>query len=154
MRLTWDFGGLPSITMGYDELTRTLAKDNIRVEWIGPFPNHAPTIQAVGGGSADFSFGGTTTPALAAILAGSPLVFSLFAVVEPRSTAIIVKDGSGINSVSALAGKPAAVSRSGLGEFILVAALQKYHVDHSKVKVVYLNPPEAAPAFGSGQVDA
>jgi sulfonate transport system substrate-binding protein len=131
-----------------------LANDGIKVEWIGPFPNHAPSIQAVVGGSADFSFGGSTTPALAAILAGSPLVFSLFAEVDPRTTAIIVKDSSGINSVLDLAGKSVAVNRSGVAEFLLVAALEKYHVERNKVKVVYLNPPEAAPAFGSGQVDA
>ena len=154
VRLTWGFGGLPLIAKERGEFAKTLARDNIRVEWIGPFPNHAPTIQAVVGGSADFSFGGSTTPALAAILAGSPLVFSLFAVVEPRTSAIIARDGSGINSVSDLVGKTIAVNRSGLGEFILVAALEKHHVDRRKVKVVYLNPPEAAPAFGSGQVDA
>ncbi|MGD0106695.1 MAG: NrtA/SsuA/CpmA family ABC transporter substrate-binding protein [Rhodopila sp.] len=154
VRLTWGFGGLPLIAKERGEFAKTLAKDNIRVEWIGPFPNHAPTIQAVVGGSADFSFGGSTTPALAAILAGSPSVFSLFAVVEPRTTAIIAKDGSGINSVADRVGRTVAVNRSGLGEFILVAAPEKYHVDRSKVKVVYLNPPEAAPAFGSGQVDA
>jgi sulfonate transport system substrate-binding protein len=154
VRLTWGFGGLPLIAKERGEFAKMLAKDNIRVEWIGPFPNHAPTIQAVVGGSADFSFGGSTTPALAAILAGSPLVFSLFAIVEPRTTAIIVKDSSGINSVPELVGKSVAVNRSGVAEFLLVAALEKYHVDRSKVKVVYLNPPEAAPAFGSGQVDA
>ena len=154
VRLTWGFGGLPLIAKERGEFAKTLAKDNIRVEWIGPFPNHAPTIQAVVGGSADFSFGGSTTPALAAILAGSPLVFSLFAIVEPRTTAIIVKDSSGINGVPDLVGKSVAVNRSGVAEFLLVAALEKYHVDRSKVKVVYLNPPEAAPAFGSGQVDA
>jgi sulfonate transport system substrate-binding protein len=154
VRLTWGFGGLPLIAKERGEFARTLAKDNIRAEWIGPFPNHAPTIQAVVGGSSDFSFGGSTTPALAAILAGSPLVFSLFAVVQPRTTAIIAKDGSGINSVSDLVGKTVAVNRSGLGEFILVAALEKLHVERSKVKVVYLNPPEAAPAFGSGRIDA
>jgi sulfonate transport system substrate-binding protein len=154
VRLTWGFGGLPLIAKERGEFAKTLAKDNIKVEWIGPFPNHAPTIQAVVGRSADFSFGGSTTPALAAILAGSPLVFSLFAVVEPRTTAIIVKDSSGINNVSDLVGKSVAVNRSGVAEFLLVAALEKYHVDRSKVKVVYLNPPEAAPAFGSGQVDA
>jgi sulfonate transport system substrate-binding protein len=81
-------------------------------------------------------------------------VFSQFCVVEPRTTAIIVKRNSGINSVADLAGKSVAVNRSGLGEFLLVAALEKFHVDRSKVRVVYLNPPEAAPAFGSGQVDA
>ncbi len=154
VRLTWGLGGLPLIAKERGELAKSLAQDNIRVEWVGPFPNHAPTIQAVVGGSADFSFGGSTTPALAAILAGSPLVFSLFAVVEPRTTAIIAKDSSGINSVADLAGKSVAVNRSGLGEFLLVAALEKNHVDRKTVRFVYLNPPEAAPAFGSGQVDA
>jgi sulfonate transport system substrate-binding protein len=154
VRLTWGFSGLPLIAKERGEFEKSLAKDNIRVQWIGPFPNHAPTIQAVVGDSADFSFGGSTTPALAAILAGSPLVFSQFCVVEPRTTAIIVKRESGINSVADLAGKSVAVNRSGLGEFLLVAALEKFHVDRSKVRFVYLNPPEAGPAFGSGQVDA
>jgi sulfonate transport system substrate-binding protein len=154
VRLTWGFGGLPLIAKERGAFAQLLAKDNIKVEWLGPFPNHAPTIQAVVGDSADFSFGGSTTPALAAIIAGSPLVFTQFAIVEPRTTAIIAKDGSGIDSVPALAGKSVAVNRSGLGEFLLVAALEKYHVDRSKVRVVYLNPPDAAPAFGAGQVDA
>jgi sulfonate transport system substrate-binding protein len=154
VRLTWGFGGLPLIAKERGVFAQTLARNNIRVEWVGPFPNHAPSIQAVVGGSADFSFGGSTTPALAAILAGSPLVFAQFAVVEPRTTAIIAKDSSGIKGVADLVGKTVAVNRSGVAEFLLVAALEKYHVDRSKVKVVYLNPPEAAPAFGSGQVDA
>jgi sulfonate transport system substrate-binding protein len=154
VRLTWGFGGLPLIAKERGEFAKLLANDGIKVEWIGPFPNHAPSIQAVVGGSADFSFGGSTTPALAAILAGSPLVFAQFAIVEPRTTAIITKDSSGINSVPDLVGKSVAVNRSGVAEFLLVAALEKYHVDRSTVKVVYLNPPEAAPAFGSGQVDA
>ena len=154
VRLTWGFGGLPLIAKERGEFAKTLAKDNIKVEWVGPFPNHAPSIQAVVGGSADFSFGGSTTPALAAILAGSPLIFAQFAIVEPRTTSIIAKDSSGINSVPDLVGKSVAVNRSGVAEFLLVAALEKYHVDLSKVRVVYLNPPEAAPAFGSGQVDA
>ena len=111
-------------------------------------------MQAITGGSADFSFGGSTTPALAAIIAGSPLVFTQFFVQEPRTTAIIAKDDSGINKVGDLVGKSVAVNRSGLGEFLLVAALEKYKVDRSKVKFVYLNPPDAAPALASGKVDA
>jgi sulfonate transport system substrate-binding protein len=124
------------------------------VEWLGPFPNHAPTLQAVTGGSADFSFGGSTTPALAAIIAGSPLVFTQFVVYEPRTTAIIAKDDSGLNRIEDLVGKSVAVNRSGLGEFLLVAALDKHKIDRSAVKFVYLNPPDAAPALASGKVDA
>jgi sulfonate transport system substrate-binding protein len=153
VRITFGLNGLPLIAKQRGAFAEQLKKDGIKVEWLGPFPNHAPTIQAVAGGSADFSFGGSTTPALAAILGGSPLVFAQFCLVEPRTTAIIARAGSGIDKVTDLVGKSVAVNRSGLAEFLLVAALEKYHVDRSKVKFVYLNPPEAAPAFGAGQVD-
>ncbi|MBB5391490.1 MULTISPECIES: NrtA/SsuA/CpmA family ABC transporter substrate-binding protein [unclassified Herbaspirillum] len=154
VRLAWGKGGLPGIARTRGEFEKTLARDGIKVQWIGPFPNHAPSLQAVTGGSADFGFGGSTTPALAAMIAGSPLVFTQFAVVEPRSTAIIARDGSGIDKVADLVGKSVAVNRSGLGEFLLVAALEKHGIDRSKVKFVYLNPPDAGPAFSQGKVDA
>lgn len=154
VRLTWGVSGLNLIAKERGEFAKTLAKDGIKVEWLGPFPNHAPTLQAVTGGSADFSFGGSTTPALAAIIAGSPLVFTQFVVYEPRTTAIIARDDSGINKIEDLVGKSVAVNRSGLGEFLLVAALEKHKVDRSAVKFVYLNPPDAAPALASGKVDA
>ncbi len=154
VRLTWGLSGLNLIAKERGAFEKQLARDGIKVEWLGPFPNHAPTLQAVTGGSADFSFGGSTTPALAAIIAGSPLVFTQFVVYEPRTTAIIARDDSGINKIEDLVGKSVAVNRSGLGEFLLVAALEKHKVDRSKVKFVYLNPPDAAPALASGKVDA
>ncbi|MES5481304.1 NrtA/SsuA/CpmA family ABC transporter substrate-binding protein [Bradyrhizobium sp. INPA03-11B] len=154
VRLTWGLSGLNLIAKERGEFEKLLARDGIKVEWLGPFPNHAPTLQAVTGGSADFSFGGSTTPALAAIIAGSPLVFTQFVVYEPRTTAIIARDDSGINKIEDLVGKSVAVNRSGLGEFLLVAALEKHKVDRSAVKFVYLNPPDAAPALASGKVDA
>jgi sulfonate transport system substrate-binding protein len=154
VRLTWGLSGLNLIAKERGEFEKVLAKDGIKVEWLGPFPNHAPTLQAVTGGSADFSFGGSTTPALAAIIAGSPLVFTQFVVYEPRTTAIIAKNDSGINKIEDLVGKSVAVNRSGLGEFLLVAALEKHKIERSAVKFVYLNPPDAAPALASGKVDA
>lgn len=152
VRLTWGYHGLTLIAKERGAFEKELAKENIKVEWLGPFPNHAPTLQAVTGDSADFGFGGSTTPALAAIIAGSPLVFTQFVLYEPRTTAIIAKDDSGINKVEDLVGKSVAVNRSGLGEFLLIAALEKHKVDRSKVKFVYLNPPDAAPALASGKV--
>lgn len=155
VRLTFGpSGGLTLIAKERGELEKSLNAQGIKVEWVGPFPNHAPTLQAVTGGSADFSFGGSTTPALAAIIAGSPLVFTQFLIYRPRTTAIIAKDGSGIDKVEDLVGKSVAVNRSGLGEFLLVAALEKHGIDRSKVNFVYLNPPDAAPALASGKVDA
>jgi sulfonate transport system substrate-binding protein len=154
VRLTWGPGQLAMYAKERGEFEKRLAADGVKVEWLGPFPNHAPTMQAVVGGSADFSFGGSTTPALAAIIAGSPLVFAEFFTSEPRTTSIIALDSSGIANVEDLVGKSVAVNRSGLGEFLLVAALEKRGVDRAKVKFVYLNPPDAAPALASGKVDA
>lgn len=154
VRLGWGRGGLSLIAKQRGVFEKTLADQGIKVEWVGPFPNHAPSMQAVVGGSADFGFWGSTTPALAAILAGSPLVFVQFNVYNPRSTAIIVKKNSGINSVADLVGKRVAVNRSGLGEFLLIAALEKNGVARDQVEIAYLNPPDAAPAFGQGKVDA
>ncbi|MBB2926754.1 NrtA/SsuA/CpmA family ABC transporter substrate-binding protein [Paraburkholderia silvatlantica] len=154
VRIGWGYGALPDIARQRGVFEKSLAAKNIKVEWVGPFPNHAPSIQAVVGGSADFGFWGSTTPALAAMLAGAPIVFTGFDVYSPRSTAIIVKKTSGIQSVADLAGRKVAVNRSGLGEFLLIAALEKHRVDRSKVEFVYLNPPDAAPAFAQGKVDA
>ncbi|TDV06803.1 NrtA/SsuA/CpmA family ABC transporter substrate-binding protein [Paraburkholderia caballeronis] len=154
VRIGWGYGNLPDIARQRGVFEKTLAAKGIKVEWVGPFPNHAPSIQAVVGGSADFGFWGSTTPALAAMLAGSPIVFNAFDVYSPRSTAIIVKKSSGIRSVADLAGRKVAVNRSGLGEFLLIAALEKNHIDRDTVEFVYLNPPDAAPAFAQGRVDA
>ena len=154
VRLTWGPGGLTLVAKQRGVFEKRLAQQGIKVEWVGPFPNHAPSMQAVVGGSADFSFGGSTTPALAALIAGAPLVFVEFFEYTPRTTAIIARDQSGINSIKDLVGKSVAVNRSGLGEFLLVAALEKNGVDRSKVRFVYLNPPDAAPAFAAGRVDA
>ena len=154
VRVGWGYGSLPDIAKQRGVFEKTLAAKGIKVEWIGPFPNHAPSIQAVVGGSADFGFWGSTTPALAAMLAGSPIVFNAFDIYSPRSTAIIVKKTSGINSVADLAGRKVAVNRSGLGEFLLIAALEKHRIDRDKVQFVYLNPPDAAPAFAQGRIDA
>jgi sulfonate transport system substrate-binding protein len=154
LRLTWGYFGLTYIAKQRGQLEKRLADQGIKVEWIGPFPNHAPTMQAVTGGTADYAFGGSTTPALAAILAGSPLVFTQFFIYSPRTTAIIAKDSSGIKTVEDLVGKSVAVNRSGLGEFLVVAALEKHNIDRSKVNFVYLNPPDAAPALAAGKVDA
>jgi sulfonate transport system substrate-binding protein len=99
VRIGWGKGSITYVAKTRGSFDAALKDKGIKVEWVGPFPNHAPSLQAVVGGSADFGFWGSTTPALAAILAGSPLVFTQFLVYAPRSTAIIVKKSSGIDSI-------------------------------------------------------
>jgi sulfonate transport system substrate-binding protein len=118
-----------------------------------PVP-HAPTLQAVATGTADFSFGGSSTPADQALLSGNKLTYVAWATAKPRLSSILALPNSGITSVKDLAGRNVAVNKAGLGEFLLVAALEKYGVPRDSVTFTYLNPPDAAPAFGSGKVDA
>jgi sulfonate transport system substrate-binding protein len=152
VRLTY---GLISVPRSRGVLQRTLAEQGIDVEWLGPFPNHAPTLQAVASDTADFSFGGSSTPAAQAILSGSTrLTFVAWSQAAPRTTSIIVLPDSGITKVEDLVGKSVAVNKAGVAEFLLVAALEKYRVPRDKVRVTYLNPPDAAPAFANGKVDA
>ncbi|HEV2099718.1 MAG TPA: hypothetical protein VGR45_12425 [Stellaceae bacterium] len=56
VRLCWGFGNLTLVAKERGEFEKRLGKDGVRVGWLGPLPNHAPTLQAVTGGSADFSF--------------------------------------------------------------------------------------------------
>ncbi|UQU66750.1 aliphatic sulfonate ABC transporter substrate-binding protein [Couchioplanes caeruleus] len=151
VRLTYGVISVPK-TRGVFE--KTLKDQGIDVEWVGPFPNHAPTLQAVATGTADFSFGGSSTPADQALLSGNKLTYVAWAKTTPRLSSILVLPNSGITSVKDLAGRNVAVNKAGLGEFLLVAALEKYGVPRESVTFTYLNPPDAAPAFGSGKVDA
>jgi sulfonate transport system substrate-binding protein len=151
VRLTY---GASSVAKMRGVFERTLAADGISVEWIGPFPNHAPTLQAVATGTADFSFGGSSTPAAQALLSGAKLSFVSWTTRLPRTTSILVLPGSTIQRVPDLVGKTIAVNKAGVAEFLLVAALEKYGVPRERVSVIYLNPPDAAAAFAAGKVDA
>jgi sulfonate transport system substrate-binding protein len=151
VRLTY---GVISVPKTRGVFVQTLKDQGIDVEWVGPFPNHAPTLQAVATNTADFSFGGSSTPADQALLSGNKLVYVAWSTSAPRIASILALPGSGINSVKDLAGKNVAVNKAGLGEFLLVAALEKYGVPRESVTFTYLNPPDAAPAFGAKKVDA
>ena len=61
--------------------------------------------------------------ALAALLAGQPLKFVQMVYSRPRETAILVLPQSGMQQVTDLVGKKVAANRSGLGEYLLIAAL-------------------------------
>jgi sulfonate transport system substrate-binding protein len=151
VRLTY---GVISVPKTRGVFVQTLKDQGIDVEWVGPFPNHAPTLQAVATNTADFSFGGSSTPADQALLSGNKLKYVAWASAKPRLSSILALPKSGITKVADLAGKNVAVNKAGLGEFLLVAALEKYNVPRDSVTFTYLNPPDAAPAFGSGKVDA
>jgi sulfonate transport system substrate-binding protein len=154
IRLIWSDGGIPFFAKHRGVFAEMLKAQNIEVEWVGPFAGHAPALQAVTGGSADLTFGGSSSVAMSAILGGTPFVFTASNLSTPRTNGIIAHPDSGIKSVADLVGKKVAGNRSGLGEFIFIAALEKYGIPRDQVEFLYLNPADAAPAFAQGQIDA
>jgi sulfonate transport system substrate-binding protein len=154
LRITYQRNnGVTYMALERGDFAKRLARRGFGTERVGPFPNHAPALQAVVGGSADMGFGGSCSVGLASIIAGSPLVFALFGESLPRTTMIISKDPA-IRTVPDLIGKTVAGNRSGLGELVTVGALEKHGIDRSRIKFLYMNPPDGALALSSGKVDA
>jgi sulfonate transport system substrate-binding protein len=134
-------------------LDAALAKVNAKVKWAGDFSVFAPAAQAINAGSLDVATGSITAGVTA--LAVKPS-FKIFATVPPdlAGEGIVVKTGSSIKSVADLAGHSVAVGHGGTSEYLLLKALQTFKVPVDEVKRVYLPPPQTAPVFGSGKVDA
>ncbi|MFF5247543.1 ABC transporter substrate-binding protein [Streptosporangium sp. NPDC000095] len=134
-------------------LDAALAKANAKVQWAGDFSVFAPAAQAINAGSLDIAVGSITAGVTA--LAVKPS-FKIFATVPPdlAGEGIVVKKDSPIKSVADLAGHSVAVGHGGTSEYLLLKALQTFNVPVEKVKRVYLAPPQTAPVFGSGKVDA
>lgn len=82
----------------------------------------------------------------------------VFMLTAKRTTAsgsgILVPKGSPIQSVKDLAGKSVVVNPAAKGEFVLLRALQENDVPIKSVKRVDIQPPDAAPAFSSGKIQA
>lgn len=122
-----------------------------QIKIVGTFANMQPAVQAITAGAADLTSGSVT--AAAGALAGNADI-KIFASQpdEPAEEALIVKKNSPITSVRDLVGKTVAVNEAGTGQYMLLQALAYNHVPASEVHQVYLDPPQAGPAFTSGQV--
>lgn len=154
IRICWSHYGLTMIAKERGVFEKNLEERGVAVEWVGPYATHGDSLLAVFNDEADLSFGGPAIPVLTAMQAGAPLVFTQFVLQRPRSTSIIAKRSSGVRSIEDLAGRSVAINRSGFARFLLPDMLRQRGVDESRVKIVYLDPPEAGPAFAEGKVDA
>ncbi|MGW4227670.1 NrtA/SsuA/CpmA family ABC transporter substrate-binding protein [Streptomyces sp. NPDC004980] len=134
-------------------LDKALAKAGAKVEWTGSAGPFAPAAQAMNADQLDFATGSITSGVTS--LAQSP-GFKFFTAVDPDATGegILVRDGSGIDSVADLVGKKVAVNQGGTGEYLLLKALAKAGIPASDVDRVYLRPDQTAAVFNAGKVDA
>lgn len=145
--------GLLPIVRERKVVEQELAKQNIRVEWVGPFPAFAPVLEAFRAGEVDLSSGGDI-PGISGLVGGTPVCILAYQAPIPEAEAILVKADSTIQSPKDLVGKKVAVNRGGWGEHLLLRILAEANVPKEQVERVYLSPTDALPAITQGHVDA
>jgi sulfonate transport system substrate-binding protein len=144
---------LAAVAKHIGSLEKELAKDGATVKYQGPFPAMIPAIEAMNAGDVDITYG-SISAGIGALAGKSD--FKVFAIEpeQPTNEGIIVSKDSGITSLADLKGKKIAVNEAGTGEYLALLALEQAGLSKDEVTLVNLQPPEAASAFGSGQVDA
>jgi sulfonate transport system substrate-binding protein len=145
--------GLLPIIRERKVLEQELAKQNIQVEWVGPFPAFAPVLEAFRAGEVDISAGGDI-PGISGLVGGTPVCVIAYQAPIPEAEAVLVRSDSAIQSPQDLVGKKVAVNRGGWGEHLLLRVLDEANVPKEQVERIYLSPTDALPAVTQGHVDA
>ncbi|NEE53876.1 ABC transporter substrate-binding protein, partial [Streptomyces sp. SID8455] len=145
--------GVLAVAKKDGSLDKALGKVGARVKWTGSAGPFAPAAQAMNADQLDIATGSITSGITS--LSQRP-GFKFFTAVDPdaKGEGILVRDGSGIDSVADLVGKKVAVNQGGTGEYLLLKALAKEKIPADKVERVYLRPDQTAAVFNAGQVDA
>ncbi|MFW0753635.1 ABC transporter substrate-binding protein [Pseudomonas sp. H11T01] len=125
-----------------------------KVEWAN-FQGAAPLFEALRAGAVDLGPAGDT-PVLAAATGGTPLRIVAVRRSGARGIAILVPKDSDIQSVADLKGRNVVVSsaRGSISQYLLIRALANAGVDEKEVKVGFVLPTDALPAFNAGKIEA
>jgi sulfonate transport system substrate-binding protein len=123
-----------------------------RIEWAS-FSAGPPLLEAINADAVDIGGCGDTPPLFAAA-AGANLRIVAAIRNRPEFSAIIAPAGSTLASVRDLRNKRVALAKGSASHYLLLAALEREGMAWSDIQPVFLNPPEAQPAFTKGDVDA
>ncbi|WP_309302883.1 NrtA/SsuA/CpmA family ABC transporter substrate-binding protein [Streptomyces sp. PT12] len=134
-------------------LERALAGVGAEVAWTGSAGPFAPATQSLNADQLDIATGSITSGITA--LSQNPR-FSFFTATapDPAGEGILVRDGSGMESIDDLVGRKVAVNEGGTGEYLLLKALEQEGIAPGEAERVYLRPDQTGAVFTAGQVDA
>lgn len=146
----------------FDPLTLVKAKGKLEerlkplgvtaVEWI-EFQSGPPMLEALNAASIDLARTGDVPPVIAQA-AGVPLVYVGGSAPKDKSSAVLVKQESPIQTIADLKGKKVAFAKSSSANYLAVKALEADGLKWEDIKPVYLSPSDARSAFEQGNVDA
>lgn len=123
-----------------------------KVQWV-EFPAGPQILEALSVGSVDVGFTGDSPPVFAQS-AGKSLLYIGAELPKPQSSAILVPQGSSLQTLADLRGRRVAFQRGSSAHFLVVRALDKAKVAWSDITPIYLTPSEARAAFERNSVDA
>jgi sulfonate transport system substrate-binding protein len=120
-------------------------------EW----PTSAAELQGLTAGAADIG-GAAAAPTINAIAAGAPIQAAVAELSnQATGAAILVPKNSPIQTVAQLKGKEVSPTTKGsIGEYVLLANLNKVGLGPSDIKLDFLQPTDARAAFASGDIAA
>ncbi|HEY1016862.1 MAG TPA: sulfonate ABC transporter substrate-binding protein [Herpetosiphonaceae bacterium] len=152
VRIGYQKGGSLPILKGRRTLEERLAPQGVTVEW-SEFPAGPPLLEALNSGSVDIGSTGQTPPIFAQA-GGTPLVYVASIASTGDGQALLVPANSPIKAVADLKGKKVAFAKGSSAHFFTISVLREAGLDYGDIEPVFLNPPDARPAFEGGSVDA
>lgn len=134
------------------ELQKELEDLGYKVTW-SQFNTGSSILEALNSESVDFA-GAGDIPSIFALDKGSNFQYIASEPSAPTSEGILVREGSGIQSIEDLKGKKVAFNNASIAQYLLIKALHSVDLSIDDVESVILNPPDASLAFEKGEVDA
>lgn len=116
------------------------------------FNSGADVVTALASGDVQIGNLGSS-PLAAATSRKLPLVTFLVAAEINAAEALVVRNGSGIDSPEQLVGKTIATPFVSTSHYSLLGALKHWKIDPTQVKIVNLNPAEVNAAWKRGDID-
>jgi len=156
--------GEPNVTIGYmdngaepeviavaQSLFSKYMHANVQVKY---FDSGPASLGAVASGALQFMTGIGNPPTVSAITRGVPLQVVWAQELYTYDEGLVVRSGSGIQSVKDLAGKTVALVLGSTSEFALDATLEKAGVDPASVHKLNMAPPAIHAAWSNHSIDA
>ncbi|WP_106753568.1 aliphatic sulfonate ABC transporter substrate-binding protein [Pannonibacter carbonis] len=152
IRIGWQKGGVVALLKGRGLLEERLAAKGVKVSW-SEFTSGPPLLEALSAGALDFGTTGDVPPLFAHAARGN-LVFVGAYRGSPVGNAILVRKDSPIQTIADLKGRKLAFKRGSSAHNVALKLLRTAGLTLNDIEAVDLSPPDAAPAFANGSIDA
>lgn len=152
IRIGYQKNGILAVAKEQGAIEERLRGLGATVSWV-EFSYGPPLLEALGHGSIDFGQTGDAPPIFAQA-GGADLVYAAAQPKGGSGSAILLPNGSTIQTLADLKGKRIAFAKGSSAHNLTIAALEKAGLTYRDVQPITLAPADGAAAFARGAVDA